>query len=132
MSRQQRGGFWGNLFGTAPAHERFSVEELQVGDGRRAVLLLGQPGRLPSGCPALRLCSDLAPTDAWLLQYLHGVLLKNPVIADANRDTVVEALRSIAELVIWWVLRGWMGRLPSSSLQNLAAAHAAAALLGAT
>lgn len=30
MSRQQRGGFWGNLFGTAPTHDRFSVEELQV------------------------------------------------------------------------------------------------------
>jgi protein CLEC16A len=62
MSRQQRGGFWGNLFGTAPTHDRFSVDELQ---------------------------------------YLHGILLKNPVITDANRDTVVEALRSIAELVIW-------------------------------
>lgn len=58
----QRRGFWANLFGAQPPHERFSVEELQ---------------------------------------YLHGVLLKNPVVNDTNRDTVVEALRSIAELVIW-------------------------------
>ena len=35
------------------------------------------------------------------LQHLHGVLLRTPVVNDANRDTVVEALRSIAELVIW-------------------------------
>lgn len=65
MSRQGRSGssgFWGSLFGAAPMHPRFSLEELQ---------------------------------------YLHSVLLKNPVVGDANRDTVVEALRSIAELVIW-------------------------------
>lgn len=55
-------GFWGSLFGSQPAHERFSVEEMQR---------------------------------------LHGVLLKNPVVSDANRDVVVEALRSLAELVIW-------------------------------
>lgn len=55
-------GFWGTLFGSAPAHERFSVDEMQ---------------------------------------HLHSVLLRCPVINDANRDTVVEALRSIAELVIW-------------------------------
>ena len=35
------------------------------------------------------------------LQSLHTVLLRNPVVNDGNRDTVVEALRSIAELVIW-------------------------------
>jgi hypothetical protein len=66
MSRRQQQqparGFWGTLFGTAPAHERFSLAELQ---------------------------------------HLHGVLLRTPVVNDANRDTVVEALRSIAELVIW-------------------------------
>lgn len=56
-------GFWGQLFGAgAPAHDRFSLQELQ---------------------------------------YLHGVLLRTPVVNDGNRDTVVEALRSIAELVIW-------------------------------
>lgn len=58
----QRRGFWSSLFGTAPAHDRFSVEELQ---------------------------------------YLHSTLLRNPVVNDSNRDAVVEALRSIAELVIW-------------------------------
>lgn len=36
------------------------------------------------------------------LQRLHGVVLRNSVITDANRDLVVEALRSISELVIWW------------------------------
>ena len=35
------------------------------------------------------------------LQRLHGVLLRHPVVSDANRELVVEALRSIAELVIW-------------------------------
>jgi protein CLEC16A len=35
------------------------------------------------------------------LRHLHGVLLRNQVVTDSNRDTVVEALRSIAELVIW-------------------------------
>jgi hypothetical protein len=35
------------------------------------------------------------------LHQLHSVLLRNPVVTDANRDTVVEVLRSIAELVIW-------------------------------
>ena len=35
------------------------------------------------------------------LQHLHQVLLRNQVVTDANRDTVVEALRSISELVIW-------------------------------
>lgn len=35
------------------------------------------------------------------LQYLHEVLVKSPVIHDGNRDVVVEALRSIAELMIW-------------------------------
>lgn len=61
MSRQPR-GFWANLFGAPPPHNRFSLEELQ---------------------------------------FLHGVLLKNPIVSDANRDTVVEVLRSMAELVIW-------------------------------
>lgn len=37
------------------------------------------------------------------LRHLHGVLLRNQVVTDANRDVVVEALRSIAELVIWCV-----------------------------
>ncbi|GAB4821885.1 hypothetical protein N2152v2_008931 [Parachlorella kessleri] len=35
------------------------------------------------------------------LRHLHGVLLRNQVVTDSNRDTVVEALRCIAELVIW-------------------------------
>ncbi|KAL4427887.1 hypothetical protein ABPG75_001976 [Micractinium tetrahymenae] len=58
----QRRGFWSSLFGTGPAHDRFSLEELQ---------------------------------------YLHTTLLRNPVVNDSNREAVVEALRSIAELVIW-------------------------------
>ena len=35
------------------------------------------------------------------LQRLHSVVLRNQVVTDANRDVVVEALRSISELVIW-------------------------------
>ncbi|KAK9820557.1 hypothetical protein WJX72_011634 [[Myrmecia] bisecta] len=35
------------------------------------------------------------------LQYLRDVLVRNPVVTDANRETVVETLRSIAELMIW-------------------------------
>jgi len=35
------------------------------------------------------------------LRDLHDVLQRNAVVTDANRDTVVEALRSIAELMIW-------------------------------
>lgn len=35
------------------------------------------------------------------LEHLHAVLLRNQVVTDVNRATVVEALRSIAELVIW-------------------------------
>lgn len=62
---------------------------------------------LPNCCgarPALLQGRPVTPASVLLLsllQYLHGILLKNPVVTDANRDTVVEALRSIAELVIW-------------------------------
>ncbi|KFM23272.1 Protein CLEC16A [Auxenochlorella protothecoides] len=35
------------------------------------------------------------------LSHLHSVLLRNAVVNDGNRDTVVETLRSISELVIW-------------------------------
>lgn len=35
------------------------------------------------------------------LEHLHLVLLRNSVVSDANRDIVVETLRSISELVIW-------------------------------
>ena len=35
------------------------------------------------------------------LQHLHSVLLHNQVVTDSNRDAVVEALRSMSELVIW-------------------------------
>ena len=55
-------------------------------------------------CRCLLCLVSSAALTLLLLQYLHGILLKNPVVSDANRDTVVEALRSIAELVIWWVL----------------------------
>ena len=39
--------------------------------------------------------------DALACRHLRGVLLDNPVVTDANRDALVEALRSIAELMIW-------------------------------
>lgn len=35
------------------------------------------------------------------LAHLHVVLLRNQVVTESNRETVVETLRSIAELVIW-------------------------------
>ena len=35
------------------------------------------------------------------LRYLRDVLIRNPVVTDANRDAVVETLRSIAELMVW-------------------------------
>jgi protein CLEC16A len=35
------------------------------------------------------------------MQRLHTVLLRNQVVTDGNRETVVETLRSIAELTIW-------------------------------
>jgi hypothetical protein len=40
------------------------------------------------------------------LHHLHGVLVRNAVVDDGNRDTVVEALRSISELVIWCAAHG--------------------------
>ena len=35
------------------------------------------------------------------LRHLHELLLANGVVTEANRDSVVEALRSLAELMIW-------------------------------
>ncbi len=35
------------------------------------------------------------------LRHLRDVLIRNPVVTDANRDAVVETLRSIAELMVW-------------------------------
>ncbi|CAI7865112.1 unnamed protein product, partial [Closterium sp. NIES-54] len=35
------------------------------------------------------------------LKHLNDVLQKHAIISDANKDTVVETLRSIAELMIW-------------------------------
>ena len=35
------------------------------------------------------------------LRYLRDMLIRNPVVTDANRDAVVETLRSIAELMVW-------------------------------
>jgi hypothetical protein len=35
------------------------------------------------------------------LQHWHSVLVRNQIVSDSNRDTVVEALRSLSELVIW-------------------------------
>lgn len=35
------------------------------------------------------------------LRHLRHVLISNPVVTDANRDAIVETLRSIAELMVW-------------------------------
>ncbi|MFH4974493.1 hypothetical protein AB6A40_001202 [Gnathostoma spinigerum] len=35
------------------------------------------------------------------LKYLHGVLVKNETVTDGNRKLLVEALRAIAEILIW-------------------------------
>ncbi|DBA96507.1 hypothetical protein WJX77_007106 [Trebouxia sp. C0004] len=35
------------------------------------------------------------------LRHLREVLIRNPVVTDANRDAIVETLRSIAELMVW-------------------------------
>lgn len=35
------------------------------------------------------------------LQELHSTLLRNPVVTEANRATVVETLRSVAEFIVW-------------------------------
>lgn len=35
------------------------------------------------------------------LRHLRDVLIHNPIVTDVNRDAVVEALRSIAELMVW-------------------------------
>ena len=35
------------------------------------------------------------------LRHLRDVLIHHPIVTDANRDAVVEALRSIAELMVW-------------------------------
>ena len=35
------------------------------------------------------------------LQHLHEILRSNAVVTDQNRDSVVEALRASAELMIW-------------------------------
>ena len=35
------------------------------------------------------------------LSYLHAVLKSHPVVNEGNKNTVIEALRSVAELMIW-------------------------------
>jgi len=35
------------------------------------------------------------------LRHLREVLIRNPVVTDANRDAIVETLRCIAELMVW-------------------------------
>ncbi|VDM69587.1 unnamed protein product [Strongylus vulgaris] len=35
------------------------------------------------------------------LKYLHGVLVKNDKVVEGNRKVLVEALRAIAEILIW-------------------------------
>ena len=44
------------------------------------------------------------PVDRFSIEYLRHlreVLIRNPVVTDANRDDVVETLRSIAEIMVW-------------------------------
>lgn len=57
-----------------------------------------QPGFWSSflGLPATREKLSLEE-----LQHLHEVLKSTTVVTDQNRDAVVEALRAIAELIIW-------------------------------
>ena len=35
------------------------------------------------------------------MEHLHSLLLRNQIVTDSNRDTVVEVLRAMSELVIW-------------------------------
>ncbi|CAF4903859.1 unnamed protein product, partial [Rotaria socialis] len=35
------------------------------------------------------------------LKYLCGVLNRNPIVSDANRDLLIETLRFISEILIW-------------------------------
>uniref|UniRef100_A0A1I7YGK3 FPL domain-containing protein n=1 Tax=Steinernema glaseri TaxID=37863 RepID=A0A1I7YGK3_9BILA len=35
------------------------------------------------------------------LKYLHGVMIKNEKVSEGNRTLLVEALRAIAEILIW-------------------------------
>jgi protein CLEC16A len=35
------------------------------------------------------------------LKYLYGVLQRNTTVSDANRDLLIETLRSISEILIW-------------------------------
>jgi hypothetical protein len=35
------------------------------------------------------------------LKYLHGVLYKNKVVTDNNKDIIIEALRLLAEVLVW-------------------------------
>mmetsp|Transcript_437 Transcript_437/g.749 ORF Transcript_437/g.749 Transcript_437/m.749 type:complete len:883 (+) Transcript_437:92-2740(+) len=35
------------------------------------------------------------------LQYLYGILVKNALVTDSNREVVVETVRAISELLIW-------------------------------
>lgn len=41
------------------------------------------------------------PHSVEYLKYLHGVLVKNETVTEGNRTLLVEALRSIAEILIW-------------------------------
>ena len=37
----------------------------------------------------------------WSFRYLHGVLYKNRQVTDGNKDVVIEALRLLAEVLVW-------------------------------
>ena len=40
-------------------------------------------------------------TLVFLFRYLYGVLQRNTTVSDANRDLLIETLRSISEILIW-------------------------------
>lgn len=50
------------------------------------------------------------------LKHLHDVLQQNATVTDANKELVVETLRSIAELMIWCVQSPLLVITPSSHL----------------
>lgn len=44
---------------------------------------------------------DISNKSYCLFRYLCGVLNRNPIVSDANRDTLIETLRFISEILIW-------------------------------
>ncbi|KAH7731495.1 Protein GOP-1 [Aphelenchoides avenae] len=55
--------------------------------------------KLSGGSPTLWKSKN--PHSLEYLKYLHGVLVKHEKVTDGNKGLLVEALRSIAEILIW-------------------------------